>query len=149
MSSEVLTLARGTRAANGRGRQLDYRHFIDSLKRKPQAFKGLTFRDALFPREAYRRTWEQLDLRLPQRQACRTMVALLEMAARDGVEGVLAARLETLLVTGELPDVKRLREEFAPRTPELPQITVVIPAASVYDALLPSANEDLPEAVAA
>jgi hypothetical protein len=27
------------------------------LKRKPQAFKGLAFRDALFPREAYRRTW--------------------------------------------------------------------------------------------
>ena len=41
---------------------IDYRHFIDALKRKPQAFKGLVFRDALFPREAYRRTWEQLEL---------------------------------------------------------------------------------------
>ena len=103
----VLTLARGTRSPNGRGRMIDYRHFIDALKRKPQAFKGLAFRDALFPREAYRRTWEQLDLRLTQRQACQTMVALLEMAARDGVEAVLAERLEALLVTGELPDVKR------------------------------------------
>ena len=77
------------------------------------------------------------------------MVALLEMAARDGVEAVLAERLEALLVAGELPDVKRLREEFAPRKAELPQITVVIPAASVYDALLPSANEDDLEEVAA
>ena len=146
----VLTLSRGTRSPlNGRGRVLDYRHFIDALKRKPQAFKGLAFRDALFPREAYRRTWEQLDLRLTQRQACQTMVALLEMAARDGVEGVLAERLEALLVAGELPDVKGLREEFAPRNAELPQITVVMPAASVYDALLPSANEDVPEEVAA
>jgi hypothetical protein len=145
----VLTLARGTRSSNGRGRMLDYRHFIDALKRKPQAFKGLAFRDALFPREAYRRTWEQLDLQLTQRQACQTMVALLEMAARDGIEGVLAERLEALLVVGELPDVKALREEFAPRKSELPQITVVMPAASVYDALLPSANEDEPEEVAA
>ena len=145
----VLTGTRGTRSPNGRGRMLDYRHFIDALKRKPQAFKGLAFRDALFPREAYRRTWEQLDLKLPQRQACQTMVALLEMAARDGVEGVLAERLEALLVVGELPDVKRLREEFAPRKAELPQITVVMPAASVYDALLPSANEDESEEVAA
>ena len=146
----VLTRARGTRSpGGGRGRQLDYRHFIDALKRKPQAFKGLAFRDALFPREAYRRTWEQLDLQLTQRQACQTMVALLEMAARDGVEGVLAERLEALLVAGELPDVKGLREEFAPRNAELPQITVVMPAASVYDALLPSANEDVPEEVAA
>jgi hypothetical protein len=146
----VLTLARGTRVpGTGRGRMLDYRHFIDALKRKPQAFKGLVFRDALFPREAYRRTWEQLDLKLTQRQACQTMVALLEMAARDGVEGVLAQRLETLLAAGELPDVKGLREEFAPRKAELPQITVVMPAASVYDALLPSANEDALDEVAA
>ena len=145
----VLTRARGTRSPNGRGRMLDYRHFIDALKRKPQAFKGLAFRDALFPREAYRRTWEQLDLRLTPRRACQTIVALLEMAARDGVEAVLAERLEALLVTGELPNVKGLREEFAPRKAELPQITVVIPAASVYDALLPSASEDDLEEVVA
>ena len=145
----VLTLVRGTRAANGRGRMLDYRHFIDALKRKPQAFKGLAFRDALFPREAYRRTWEQLDLKLTQREACQTMVALLEMAARDGVEGRLAERLAILLLAGELPNIKALREEFVPREAELPQITVVMPAASVYDALLPSANEDAPEEVAA
>ncbi len=135
----VLTLARGTRSPiNGRGRMLDYRHFVDALKRKPQAFKGLVFRDALFPREAYRRTWEQLELKLTQRQACQTIVALLEMAARDGVEGVLAERLEALLAAGELPDLKKLREEFAPRQVELPRITVEIPAANIYDALLPS-----------
>ena len=133
----------------GRGRMIDYRHFIDALKRKPQAFKGLVFRDALFPREAYRRTWEQLESKLTQRQACQSIVALLEMAARDGVEGVLAERLDALRMAGELPDVKRLREEFAPRKAELPQITVEIPPASIYDALLPSAHEHELEAVAA
>lgn len=146
----VLTLARGARSpTGGRARVIDYRHFIDELKRKPQAFKGLVFRDALFPREAYRRTWEELDLKLTQRQACQTIVALLEMAARDGVEGVLAQRLETLLAIGELPDVKRLREEFAPRKPELPTVTVEIPPASRYDALLPSKQDDELEEVAA
>ena len=140
----VLTLSRGSRSpVNGRGRVIDYRHFVDALRRKPQAFKGLAFRDALFPREAYRRMWEQLDARLTPRQACRTMVALLEMAARDGVEGVLAQRLEALLAAGELPDVERLREEFAPRTAELPQVRVEMPAPGVYDALLPSAQEAL------
>jgi hypothetical protein len=113
---------------------IDYRHFIDALKRKPQAFKGLVFRDALFPREAYRRTWEQLELKLPQRRACQMIVALLEMAARDGVEGVLAQRLEALLAAGELPEVKRLREEFAPRQTQLPPIRVEVPAVSVYRA---------------
>ncbi len=146
----VLTRSRGTRSPlTGRGRMIDYRHFIDALKRKPQAFKGLVFRDALFPREAYRRTWEQLDLRLTQRQACQSIVALLEMAARDGVEGVLAQRLDALLVAGELPDVKRLREEFAPRKAEVPHVSVQIPAASVYDALLPSEQTHEFEEVAA
>lgn len=146
----VLTLARGTRSPiNGRGRMIDYRHFIDALKRKPQAFKGLVFRDDLFPRQAYRCMWEQLELRLTQRQACQTIVALLEMAARDGVEALLAQRLEVLLGAGELPDVKRLGEEFAPRKAELPRVTVEIPPASKYDALLPSEQDREQDEVAA
>jgi hypothetical protein len=140
----VLTLGRGARSANGgRARKLDYRHFVDALKRKPQAFKGLVFRDDLFPREAYRRTWEQLELKLTQRQACQTIVTLLEMAAQDGVEGVLAQRLDALLEAGELPDVKLLREEFAPRKTELPHVTVEIPPVASYDAFLPSKQEEV------
>ena len=132
----VLTRARGVRLPNGRGRMLDYRHFIDALKRKPQAFKGLAFRDALFPREAYRRTWEQLAEKLTPRQACQRMVGLLELAAQEGIEAVLAQRLEALLGVGELPDVKALREEFAPRQTELPTVRIEIPHAGSYDALL-------------
>ena len=92
--------------------------------------------------------WEQLECRLTQRQACQTIVALLEMAARDGVEGVLAERLDALLAMGELPDLKKLREEFAPRNVELPLITVEMPMARVYDALLPSEHADELEVVA-
>ena len=144
--SLVLTLARCTRSPiNGRGRVIDYRHFVEELKRKPQAFKGLVFRDALFPREAYRRTWEQLELRLTPRQACQTIVALLGMAALDGVEAVLARRLEDLLETGigagELPNLAQLRAEFAPRKAEVPAVTVEMPAPDAYAALLPSQQE--------
>ena len=53
------------------------------------------------------------------------------------------------MAVGELPDVKRLREEFAPHKAELPQVTVEIPAASSYDALLPSAQADEQEEAAA
>ena len=138
----VLSLARVARSPlGGRGRVIDYRHFVDALKRKPQAFKGLVFRDALFRREAYRRTWEQLDLRLSRRQACQTIVALLEMAARDGVEGVFAERLDALLATGELPDPRKLRE-FLPRSTVIPLITFMMPASCSYAALLPSEQLD-------
>ena len=120
---------------------IDYRHFVEELKRKPQAFNGLVFRDALFPREAYRRTWEQLELKLTQHQACQTVVAFLRMAALDGVETVLARRLEELLEAGELPDLAQLRVEFAPCKAEVPAVTVEMPAPDAYDALLPSQQE--------
>ena len=55
----------------------------------------------------------------------------------------------TLLAIGELPDVKRLCEEFAPRVSAVPQVTVEIPPASRYDALLPSEQDDELEEVAA
>jgi hypothetical protein len=41
-----------------------------------------------------------------------------------------------LLDAGELPNVKALREEFAPRRTELPAVRVEIPAPGSYDALL-------------
>ena len=64
------------------------------------------------------------------------------MAARDGVEGLLAQRLDMLLVIDALPDVKRLREDFAPRKTAVPQVTVEIPTASRHDSLLPSEQDD-------
>ena len=131
----VHSTARASRAADNR-HALDYRHFIESLKRKPQAFRGLAFRDALFPRDAYRRTWESLEAQLTQRQACKIIVGLLELAGHHGVEAVLAQRLNVLLDAGQLPELKQLREEFAPRETVCPEVIVEMPPVAVYDALL-------------
>lgn len=132
----VHSTVRGSHAGNSRRRALDYRHFIEELKRKPQAFKGLAFRDDLFPREAYRRMWEQLDARMTQRDACKTMVGLLELAANHGVEAALADRLDALLAAGELPNLGKLRDEFAPRQAQCPDVVVEMPEAALYDTLL-------------
>ena len=67
------------------------------------------------------------------------MIGLLELAAKDGIEAVLADRLQALLDAGELPNVKALRDEFAPRPTQLPLVHVEIPAASSYDALIAEA----------
>jgi hypothetical protein len=132
----VHSTARVRRTSTGRGRAIDYRHFIESLKRKPQAFRGLVFRDDLFPREAYRRTWERLDQALSPRNACKVIVGLLELAGNYGVEAELAQQLEELLELGELPDLEALFAQFAPRQAECPIVVVEMPDASIYDALL-------------
>ena len=78
-STPVLTLplARRPRGAlHGRvGYIADSRHVIHALRRKPQALLNLVYRDQLFPRAAFRRTWESLIAAVPPRHACRTMVA--------------------------------------------------------------------------
>lgn len=136
-ASLVLAMPRGqARPGKSRGRVIDYRHLIEGLKRKPQAFKGLAFRDALFPSEAYRRTWEALEARLPARQACRIMVGLLELAARQACEADLGATLEVILAKGELPDLDRLDARFQPQPAEPPVLDVPLPAIALYDALI-------------
>ena len=136
-ASLVLSVPRGhPPPGKSRGRMIDYRHLLEGLKRKPQALKGLIFRDELFPGDAYRRTWEALEARLPPRKACRLMVGLLELAAGQACEAELGSVLRAQLEAGELPDLDQLRTRFQPRLEAPPVIDVPLPAIAAYDALL-------------
>ena len=55
----LMTLRRGRPVPDGKhGHVVDYRHVIHALRRKPMALLNLVYRDQLFPREAYRATFE-------------------------------------------------------------------------------------------
>ena len=133
--TQVLVLRRG-RAGKDSGRRghVDYHHVIHALRRKPMALLNLVYRDQLFPREAYRHSWEALLAALPPRIACRTMVGLLALAHDRTCEGELASKLEAILGTGELPDLALLRQQFAPPG-------TVVPTVTFTDALLGSPQE--------
>ena len=136
----VLSVPRATSQGGQRHpRHIDYRHLVAALKRKPGAFARWVLRDAVFPREVYRRTWERLSAQLAERDACKTMVGLLALAA-DGHEAQLADELEQLLEMGQLPDLHALTQLVAPRRGELPEVAVQLPALSGYDALLEGAR---------
>jgi hypothetical protein len=138
----VLTLPRGCPPGDGRRTQVvDYRHVIHSLRRKPMALLNLVYRDALFPRPAYRTAWERLLTAGDARAACRTMVGLLALAHDRGCEAELAAALEDQLSEGGLPDLAALHQRFAPATVgRAPEVTVTLPLLASYDALLQSAG---------
>jgi hypothetical protein len=138
----VLTLRRGRRLAGDRdGHVIDYRHVIHSLRRKPMALLNLTYRDQLFPREAFRDAWDALLAAGPARHACRTMVGLLALAHDRACEAELAGELRAILDARDLPDLLDLQRRFAPQTVALPEVTVTIPAAIAYDALLQAPHE--------
>jgi len=126
-------------AAERHPRQIDWRHMLPSLKRKPGAFARWVLRDAMFPRSEYAQTWQHISAKLPERAACRLMVELLDLADRANVMAELASVLATLQARDELPDIDMLRERFAPRPPSMPDVRVELPPTSVYDELLEAA----------
>ena len=98
---------------------LTYRHLVDALKRKPGAFARWVLRDAASPRAVYRQTWERLSAHKPEREACKTMVGLLVLAA-DGHEAQLAQELEQLVELNQLSDLGALSQLLAPPKGEIP-----------------------------
>ena len=96
----LMTLERGRGGANGKhGHVVDYHHVIHALRRKPMALLSLVYRDQLFPREAYRLTFEFLREELAERAACKTDGGAAEpgarpVPARRNWPGVLADDLD-------------------------------------------------------
>jgi hypothetical protein len=140
----LMTLARGRPPTTGKhAHVVDYRHVIHALRRKPMALLNLVYRDQLFPRDAYRRTFERLLEKLPEKSACRIMVDLLALAHDRGCEAELASILAGDLAANQLPDMAALRERFAPDPAALPEVVVHLTPLSSYEELLNADEGDL------
>lgn len=136
-ATPLMTLPRGRASAKGKHDQVvNYRHVIHSLRRKPMAMLNLVYRDQLFPREAYRQTFDRLIEQLPERQACRIMVELLALAHERGCERELADELAACLKQGKLPDMAAIRTRFTPDPASLPNIVVRLASLDAYESLI-------------
>ena len=100
------------------------------------ALRNLVYRDQLFPRDAYRLTFERMLEQLPEKSACRLMVDLLALAHERGCEADLALLLTADLAATRLPDITALRAHFAPDPSSLPEVVVHLTPLIAYEALL-------------
>ena len=138
----LMTLARGRADSSGKhGYVVDYRHIIHSLRRKPMALLNLVYRAQLFPRDAYRLTFDRLIDGMAEKQACRLMVEILSLAHDRSCEAELAAVLTVELDAARLPDMAALRARFAPDPAALPGVVVRLAPLSDYEILLSSPLE--------
>jgi hypothetical protein len=121
--------------------RIDYRHIIHTLVRKPGAFRRYVFREALFPKLEFRRTYDALVAEGAD-QADLNYVRILHLAASDGEECVRAV-LAKLLTAKTVPTYEAVRAEVrGARVPEgVPRLNITAPDLSVYDRLL-GANLD-------
>ena len=138
----LMTLARGRADSSGKhGYVVDYRHIIHSLRRKPMALLNLVYRAQLFPRDAYRLTFDRLIDGMAEKQACRLMVEILSLAHDRSCEAELAAVLTVELEADRLPNMAMLRARFAPDPAALPGVVVRLAPLSDYEILLSSQLE--------
>jgi hypothetical protein len=122
------------RIRGDRYHQIDYRHVIWSLVRKPGAFARYRFREELFPSLVFRRAYDALvDAR--GERADVEYVRILHLAAST-MESQVEAVLEALLARGERPDFATVKALAAPERLTIPEVHIPPPDLSVYDRLL-------------
>jgi hypothetical protein len=135
--THLMTLPRGRAHPSGKhGQVINYHHIIHSLRRKPMALLNLVYRDRLFPRDAYRHTFEALLQQWPEKQACQTMVEILALAHDRGCEAELAALLSETLEARQLPEMAILLARFAPDPARLPEVVVHLTPLTDYEDLV-------------
>ena len=127
---ERMERVRGEREAN-----VNYRHVIGSLVRKPGAFARYRFREQMFPTMTFRLAYDSLRKWLGER-ADVEYVRILHLAATT-MESTVDSALALLLETGEPFDYGTVRELDSPAPPRAPALSLLgVPDLRVYDSLL-------------
>ncbi|MGH8135932.1 MAG: IS21 family transposase, partial [Steroidobacteraceae bacterium] len=103
---------------------------------KPMALLKLVYRNQLFPRDAYRQTFERLLEAVGERAACKQAVERLSLAHERACEAELAGLLAEGLAAARLPDMAALWARFAPDPAALPDVVVELTPLTDYDVLL-------------
>jgi hypothetical protein len=125
-------------------RRIDFRHVIESLRRKPRALLRAQLQADILPGKAWHWIWRQLLAALPPEEAARVMVDALHVAARaDDLAGV-ERYLRRQLRSGQV-SLTALRDHYGLRPPRgllaLPQLDIPEHQLSSYDELLGGAPQ--------
>ena len=131
-------LVEGMARVRGEGEaNVNYRHVIGSLVRKPGAFARYRFREQLFPTMSFRLAYDALREWRGER-ADVEYVRILHLAAMT-MEATVDSALSLLLEAGEPFDYTQVRDLAEPKPPEAPALAWSgKPDLKIYDGLLTS-----------
>jgi hypothetical protein len=117
-----------------RARQINYRHVIHSLVKKPQAFRYSQLRNDLFPSPLYQQIWQMIDTHMEAKLACKLMVGLLHLAATENCETELGEVVMQKLIKQQTLRLTDFQQQFK-KTSVPPVLTIVQHDLKSYDAL--------------
>jgi hypothetical protein len=109
---------------HARSRQVDYRHVIGSLVKKPQAFRYSRLRDDLLPTDNYKMIWDHVDASMSAKAACKFIVGLLYLAHTENCETELAQTIITLMDKEAPLSLSSLQMQFKKSSPQPPEIKI-------------------------
>ncbi len=137
-STHVVTLNRAfSKAGQPRAHQVDYRHVIESLAKKPQAFRRSQLRDDLLPRIEYKKIWEYADKTMEAKKSCKFIVNLLLLASKEDCEEALANKVLNDIEAGNLLSIEEYKKHYSSHMlTAIPSITVSQHALSTYNNLI-------------
>jgi hypothetical protein len=123
-----------------RARCIDYRHVVESLRRKPRAFIYSSWQQDLLPNDEWRALWQQMKAQFELDSAAVLMVEALYIAATQAKQTVVAEYLYQHLAAQTL-SLLHLRRQFQiPTDAPLPPLTMTQHELTPYDQLLHPTN---------
>jgi hypothetical protein len=115
--------------------EINYRHIIDWLIRKPGAFANYRYRESLFPTSRFRMAYDELALSIPA-SADKEYLKILQMAAMETEQGVDDA-LRFLMKNDKPVNADMVKELMqSGRIPPATEVRIQPVNLSCYDALL-------------
>ena len=137
--AHVITLLRAPKPARGkRDHKIDYRHIIESLVKKPGAFRGSRLRNAILPNENYQRIWEHVSHTMNITDACKFIVGALHLAANHNCETDLAFAIIELIESKKPLQLSALQNRFNKNKPRLAIVNVSQHPLDTYNHLIPN-----------
>jgi len=114
---------------------INYRHIVNSLVRKPGAFRRLVYREAMFPSIIFRKAYDAL-VEHSSKWADLEYLRILHLAATT-LESRVEAALGKLLDEGQVPEYELVRSIADPvEGIPWPQIHIQQPDLAAYDQLI-------------
>jgi len=122
-----------------RARQINYRHVIHSLVKKPQAFRYSQLREDLLPSSVYRQIWETVNEDMDAKLACKFIVGLLHLAATENCEQALGEVVLHCIAQKKLLRLCDFQDQFKKSAAPLP-IEINHSSLKSYDLLASSSQ---------
>lgn len=124
-----------------RARQVDYRHVIHSLIKKPQAFRYSQIRNELLPNLGYKVIWAYVDHKMEPKAACKFIVGLLHLAATEDCETELAQTVLEMIDDRKPLVLTQLQSKFKRFSNLSPKVCVEQHDLVQYNDLIPQQRE--------